>query len=108
MRLRFLFSLAVFLAATGAYGADLTGNWLVKQESPDGNVRETYFDLKQDGTNVTGSMRSVSFDRKIQSVLTMAGQNNRPGQRIQAKFTNGVLLVTMGSRGGTGGEELTA
>ena len=98
--------------STCAWGADLTGNWLVKQESPDGNVRETYFDLKQDGTTVTGVMRSMSFDRKIESgtidadgkvVLTMQGQNNRPGQRVQGKFVNGELRVTMGGRGGAPG-----
>jgi alpha-galactosidase len=104
----------LFIAAT-SYAADVTGNWLVKQESADGNVRETYFDLKQDGSNITGAMRSINFDRKIQSgtidsdgkiVLTMAGQNNRPGQRIQAKFVNGELQVTMASRGNS--EELKA
>jgi alpha-galactosidase len=112
--MRRIFSLAMLFAAS-ACAADLTGNWLVKQESPDGNVRETYFDLKQDGTNVTGSMRSVSFDRKIQSgtidadgkvLLTMQGQNNRPGQRIQAMFVNGELRVTMTGRGTT--EDITA
>ena len=30
------------------------------------------------------------------------GQNNRPGQRIQAKFVNGELRVTMAGRGGAG------
>jgi alpha-galactosidase len=38
----------------------------------------------------------------------MQGQNNRPGQRIQAKFVNGEFKVTMGGRPGTPGEELTA
>ncbi len=107
------FSFAVLVTAACGYAADLTGNWHVKQESPDGNVRETYFDLKQDGTNITGFMRSASFDRKVQSgtidadgkvVLTMQGQNNRPGQRIQAKFVNGELRVTMPGRGGPGQE----
>jgi alpha-galactosidase len=109
--------LAVLVVAACGYAADLTGNWLVKQESPDGNVRETYYDLKQDGANITGSMRSVSFDRKIQTgtidgdgkvVLIMQGQGNRPGQRVQAKFANGEFKVTMGGPRGTSPEELTA
>src|SRR5580704_4370599 len=97
-------TLAVFVVAACGYSADLTGNWLVKQESPDGNVRETYFDLKQDGTSVTGTMRSFNYDRRnIQSgtidpdgnvVLTMQGQNNKGGQKFQAKFVNGELRVT--------------
>jgi alpha-galactosidase len=109
-------SLALLAAAACCYAADLTGNWLVKQASPDGNIRETYFDLKQDGQSITGAMRSVTFDRKIQSgtidadgkvVLTVQGQNNRPGQRFQAKFVNGELRVTMPVRGGSG-EEIAA
>ena len=81
MRLSRLFFSLLLSTCACAFAADLTGNWLVKQESPDGNVRETYFDLKQDGTNITGAMRSMNFDRKIQSgtidadgkiVLTMA------------------------------------
>ena len=112
-----IFPLAVFVMAASAYAADLTGNWLVKQESPDGNIRETYFDLKQDGNNITGTMRSFNYDRRnIQSgtvdadgnvVLTMAGQNNRPGQKIQAKFANGEFRVKMPARGGPA-EEITA
>src|ERR1035441_2188357 len=87
MKLKHLFPLSLLMLASSSYAADLTGNWLVKQESPDGNVRETYFDLKQDGSNITGAMRSVNFDRKIQSgtidadgkvTLVMQGQNNRP------------------------------
>src|ERR1035441_6162524 len=111
MKLRHLFPIAVLLRAASGYAADLTGNWLVKQESPDGNVRETYFDLKQDGSNITGSMRNASFDRKIQSgtidadgkvTLNMPGAGNRPGQTIQARFVNGELHVTMPARGGLG------
>src|SRR5689334_23265638 len=99
---------AAFIAPASGYAADLTGNWLVRQQSPDGNVRETYFDLKQDGSNVTGVMRTASFDRKIESgtidadgnvMLTMQASNNRPGQRVRAKFVNGELRVTMPGRG---------
>ncbi|HEY3836049.1 MAG TPA: glycoside hydrolase family 27 protein [Bryobacteraceae bacterium] len=113
--MRRLLSLAILFAA-GACAADLTGNWLVKQESSDGNIRETYFDLKQDGNSITGSMRSVSFDRKIQSgtidadgkvVLVMQPQGQKKNsQRIQAKFVNGELHVTMMTRGSS--EEVTA
>jgi alpha-galactosidase len=113
--MRWLFSLAL-LFASGASAADVTGNWLVKQASPDGNVRETYFDLKQDGNNITGAMRSVSFDRKIQSgtidpdgkiVLVMQAQGqNKNAQRIQARFVSGELHVTMTARGSS--EEIAA
>src|ERR1017187_471764 len=62
-------------------------------------------------------MRSVNFDRKIQSgtidadgkiTLVLQGQNNRPGQRVMAKFANGELRITMGGRAGAPGEEIVA
>jgi alpha-galactosidase len=103
--------------AMSSYAADLTGNWLVKQESPDGNVRETYLDLKQDGTNITGAVRNINRDQKILSgsmdadgkvTIVLQGQNNRPGQRIMAKFANGELRVTMAGPRGTQPEEIVA
>ena len=112
MRLIALFGLAV-----ASYAADLTGNWLVKQESPDGNVRETYFDLKQDGTNISGVMRNASRDQKIQSgtidangkiTMVVQGPGNRPGAHMAARFVNGELHVTMPARGGSPGEEIVA
>ncbi len=117
MKLKHLFPLALFALASSSYAADLTGNWLVKQESPDGNVRETYFDLKQDGTNLTGAVRAASRDQKIQSgtidadgkvTLVLQGQNNRPGQRVTAKFVNGELRVTMAGRNGVAPVEIVA
>jgi len=114
------FFISVLTLATAAFAADLTGNWLVKQESPDGNVRETYFDLKQDGTSINGVTRSAQFgERKIESgtidaegnvTLVAAPPNNRKGngQKIQAKFVNGALRVTMTGRPGTQPEEVTA
>jgi alpha-galactosidase len=114
MKLRCLFLIA-FLAIA-ARAADVTGNWLVKQESPDGNIRETYFDLKQEGSSLTGAVRDGRSDRKIQSgtidadgkiTLNMSGPANRPGQRYEARFVNGELRVTMPVRGGSG-EELGA
>jgi alpha-galactosidase len=46
--------------------ADVTGNWMVSQQTTDGNVRKTYFDLKQDGDKITGFIHDGRSDRKIQ------------------------------------------
>src|ERR1700757_3350967 len=109
--------LSFCVLASSSFAADLSGNWLVKQQSPDGNVRETYFDLKQDGNNITGAMRSIGRDQKIQSgsidadgkiTLVLQGQRDRPGPRVMAKFANGELRVTMPGRGGAPGEEIVA
>ncbi len=109
--------LLVFALALSSYAADLTGNWLVKQESPDGNVRETYFDLKLEGTNISGAVRSINRDQKILSgsiaadgkiTLVLQGQNNRPGGRITAMFANGELRVTMAGRNGAPPDQIVA
>ena len=108
---------ALFSLALTCYGADLTGNWLAKQPTPDGNARETYFDLKQQGSSITGTMRTASFDRPIESgaiddsgnvTLTLPGSNNRPGQKIQGKLASGELHIMMRGRPGTEPVEITA
>ncbi len=37
--------------------ADLTGNWLATEEQPDGTIRRTYLNLKQEGSQITGTAR---------------------------------------------------
>src|ERR1700686_2797489 len=39
----------------------LTGNWAVKTPNADGTFRTTYFNLKQDGSKITGSIRLTQF-----------------------------------------------
>jgi alpha-galactosidase len=96
-------------SATACCGADLTGNWLIKQVSDDGNVRETYYDLKQEGAAVTGFVRSPAFERKIESgaidssgnvTLTMAGfgGGNRPPAATQGKLVGDELHLTLRGR----------
>lgn len=46
-------------------GADLTGNWAVKEPLPDGTERRTYFDLKQQGEKITGHVRTPMFLAEI-------------------------------------------
>ena len=41
--------------------ADLTGNWVVREPLPDGTVRRTYFDLHQDGSHISGHIRTGQF-----------------------------------------------
>src|SRR5512144_2475578 len=44
---------------------DLTGFWVLKVPTGDGNVRETFFDLKQDGDVLTGKMVRDSRETPI-------------------------------------------
>jgi alpha-galactosidase len=59
-----LFPLLLSIAGAGA-AADLTGNWVVSVDRNDGTFRRTYFNLKQDGARITGSIRSTQFFYKI-------------------------------------------
>jgi alpha-galactosidase len=49
------------LSATSCLAADLTGNWVAENPLPDGTVRKTYFDLKQEDSHVTGHIRVTQF-----------------------------------------------
>src|SRR5881227_3884497 len=39
----------------------LTGNWVVRAPNADGTSRLTYFNLKQEGSRITGSIRVTQF-----------------------------------------------
>lgn len=56
-------SLFILLFITNAlcHAAGLTGNWVVRDPLPDGTVRRTYFDLRQDETNIRGHIRTGQF-----------------------------------------------
>lgn len=41
--------------------ASLDGNWVVRAPNTDGTVRRSYFNLKQEGTKITGSIRVTQF-----------------------------------------------
>jgi alpha-galactosidase len=49
------------MAAVSAFAADLTGNWVAENPLPDGTVRKTYFDLKQEDSHITGHVRVTQF-----------------------------------------------
>jgi alpha-galactosidase len=55
------FFLSLLLWASFCAGADLTGNWVVRDTLPDGTVRRTYLDLKQDGSKITGHIRTTQM-----------------------------------------------
>ena len=40
---------------------DLTGNWVARNPLPDGTSRDTYLDLKQEGSRVTGHIRATQY-----------------------------------------------
>ncbi len=65
MKLRSMKSLTLVCVAAGTCAicaaADFTGNWLVAEPRGDGTTRRTYFDLKQQGGKITGTVRGTQF-----------------------------------------------
>src|SRR5262249_32003837 len=56
----------VFLPRIGGQSpADLTGNWVIREPQADGTSRNTYLDLKQEGSRITGTIRLTQFYYKI-------------------------------------------
>jgi len=54
--------IAIALVTAQNPGVDqLTGNWAVRAPNADGTVRSTYFNLKQEGGRITGSIRVTQF-----------------------------------------------
>ncbi len=47
--------------ASVSFAADVTGNWVVASPNSDGTSRNSYFNLKQDGTRITGHIRITQF-----------------------------------------------
>jgi alpha-galactosidase len=56
----------LFLLSGCIFAADLSGNWVVEQPAGDGTARRTYFNLKQDGGRITGTIRTTQFNYTIQ------------------------------------------
>ncbi len=59
--MKFLRILSIFLLAATCSAADLTGNWAVKKPLEDGTYTWAYFNLKQDGPKITGTIRTTQF-----------------------------------------------
>jgi alpha-galactosidase len=65
MRTLFLVAVGLVLLVAQPPAGDLTGNWVARSPRPDGTSRDTYFNLKQDGPRITGSIRVTQFYYRI-------------------------------------------
>src|SRR5258705_1662018 len=52
---------SIAMAQQQATGNPLTGNWVARNPSSDGTSRNTYFNLKQAGAQITGTIRATQF-----------------------------------------------
>src|SRR5215813_3203771 len=71
---------------------DLTGNWVVRNvNNTEGTVRSTYFNLKQEGGKITGTIRTTQFFYTIKEstggpdgfVLIASMQDGHSERRVQ-------------------------
>src|SRR2546421_8951027 len=86
---------------THATAADLTGNWAVKTARNDGTFSKTYFNLKQDGDKITGTIRSTQF------YYTISESTGGPDAfTITAKMKDGKTDRTVKYEGKLIGDEL--
>ncbi len=84
--------------------ADLTGNWVARDPLPDGTVRRTYFDLKQNGSHISGHIRAGQFYYEITEstgnpegfslAASMRDGNTTRSAKYEGKLENDELHVT--------------
>jgi hypothetical protein len=66
MKLRLFSSLAALaLAATSLFAADLSGKWVAKMQTPNGETRDMVMNLKADGDKITGTVSGMRGDAEI-------------------------------------------
>ncbi|PYS74755.1 MAG: alpha-galactosidase [Acidobacteria bacterium] len=61
----FATAISTSLALQQSIDNPLTGNWAASSPSNDGYIRKAYFNLKQDGGTITGTIRATQFFYKI-------------------------------------------
>jgi alpha-galactosidase len=81
--------------------ADLTGNWAVKDPLPDGTFRTTYLNLRQEGSQISGTIRVRQFYYKI--VESTGGSD---GFTLTASMMDGANERRVKYEGKLAGDEL--
>ena len=82
-------------------GDGLTGNWAVKTPRNDGTFSKVYFNLKQDGGKIVGTIRSTQFYYQI---TDSTGDGN--GFTITGTMKDGTATRTVRYDGKLAGDEL--
>ena len=86
----------LFLLLAGAAvcaAADVSGNWLAQEPRTDGTVRRTFLDLKQEGTHITGEVRTIEDRFEITDstggpdVFTLTGTSQAGNAPRHATYT---------------------
>jgi len=99
-----IISLFIFVPAQQLPRDQLSGNWAVRAPNADGTVRSTYFNLKQEGSRITGSIRLTQFYYLIKEstggaegftlTASMKDGNNERTVRYEGKLIGDELHLT--------------
>jgi hypothetical protein len=94
--------------AVSAFAADVNGKWKAKFETPNGQTIESTFDLKAEGSTLTGTISSTRGESKIQDgkvegdnvtfnvVRNFNGQDFKIGYKGKVEADEMKLTVTFG------------
>ena len=99
------------------WSADLTGRWVAETQAPNGEKRQTVFELKSEGDQLTGYLVSTQGDDMIADgkisgeTLSFTVIGDFYGQERRTPYTGritseGLVLTPAGGRGGRGPREL--
>ncbi len=103
-------SLALLSSLAGMQAADLTGFWAAHSVRTDGSAYDTFFDLHQDGANVTGTVYASMRDVKITDGKIEGNHVSFKTGRLtyEGALENDQLHLTANRPNGQNGNEITA
>src|ERR1051325_5956200 len=95
--------LTIALAQSQSAQNSLTGNWASETPGNDGYIRKSYFNLKNDGDKITGTIRATQFYYTIKEstgspeafTLTASMMDGKSERKVtyEGKFVNGELII---------------
>ncbi|HZS45156.1 MAG TPA: hypothetical protein VFC63_08650 [Blastocatellia bacterium] len=118
-RIAILSVLFVLAAATAVLAADVTGKWVAQVPGRGGQTREQTFNLKQDGSKVTGTVSGRQGDTPIADgkvegdtisfTVTQSFNGNEFKSTYTGKISGDEIKFTRTTSGGNAGpQEFTA
>jgi hypothetical protein len=82
---------ALVIWAVAAFAADITGTWTLTVETP-GGTRQSTFEFRQDGKNLTGTMHSRMGDTPLTGSIngddvSFSVTRERDGQQVRIDYS---------------------
>ena len=94
-------ALLACLLVTSAFGADVTGKWTAQVPGRQGNTMETTFNLKADGSTLTGSVSTPRGEMDIKD-----GKVDGDNISFNQTFERGGNTMTIAYKGKVNGDTI--